>query len=387
MDAESLRKMKEKADIKEFIDTVKETEDTYSGIEDFSDEDTDLDNAYDAEMPYDISSLRVDPKMITIFQMDHWITSGMLNLRPEYQRNLVWDERRKSALIESILLRMPIPSFYIDERNDGKKNVIDGLQRLSTIYEYIHDGFQLKRMQYLYSCEKKCYSELDMKYQSYIMDFSLSVNIIDARCPMLVKFDIFRRVNTGGLPLNSQEIRNILSEEKVRKLLRKMSTCEEFIKATNGGINDVRMGAQELCLRYIAIWRCYDWEEHDLIEYSGLTKTMDKTILMLNKLEEEELDEIYRNFKNAMKCAYSILGERSFCKKTQSKINAALFTSWAVVLTDEKERVISGLNETDICSRYLELLEDGTELYQAVTSSTGTRKNIVTAIEAIRSIY
>lgn len=54
-----------------------------------------------------------------------------------------------------------------------------------------------------------------MKYKSYIMDFSLSINTIDARCPMMVKFDIFRRVNTGGLPLNSQEIRNIMAEKKL----------------------------------------------------------------------------------------------------------------------------------------------------------------------------
>lgn len=381
------RLKKEKNSIREFMNAVKETEADYIGIEDSCDDNIDSSNTCDAEMPYDISNLRVEPKMITIFQMDHWITSGTLNLRPEYQRNLVWDERRKSALIESILLRIPIPSFYFDEKIDGKKNVIDGLQRLSTIYEYIHDGFQLKRMQYLSSCEKKRYSELDMKYQSYIMDFSLAVNIIDARCPMLVKFDIFRRVNTGGLPLNSQEIRNILSEEKVRVLLRNMSTCEEFVNATNGGVNDVRMGAQELCLRYITIYRCYDWEKRDLTEYSGLTKTMDKTILNLNELKEEELDIVYRRFKDAMRRAYLILGERSFCKKEQSKINAALFTSWAVVLTHEKEKPLFEEDKIDLYDRYWELLKEGTELYQAVTSSTGTRYNIVVAIEAIRSIF
>lgn len=92
--------------------------------------------------------------MITIFQVEYWIESGILQLQPEYQRNLVWDDQRKSALIESILLRIPIPSFYIDERSDGGKSVIDGLQRLSTIHEYINGNFRLKKMQYLTSCEK-----------------------------------------------------------------------------------------------------------------------------------------------------------------------------------------------------------------------------------------
>ena len=372
--------------IQDFLQKIKNTEEEYSGVEGLAEEPDDLES-YDSEMPYDISNLRVEQKMITIFQVEYWIESGILQLQPEYQRNLVWDDQRKSALIESILLRIPIPSFYIDERSDGGKSVIDGLQRLSTIHEYINGNFRLKKMQYLTSCEKKCYSELDMKYKSYIMDFSLSINTIDARCPMMVKFDIFRRVNTGGLPLNSQEIRNIMAEKKVKLLLKKMSECTEFVMATNGGINDVRMGAQELCLRYIAILKHYDWEKHDFHIYNGLAKIMDETIVLLNNSSEKELEYIYSQFKNVMRQSNIILGEMSFTKLGQKRINASLFTSWAVVLTN-KACMESWINKNRnaIKDRYKRMLLEGTELYHAVTSSTGRKNNIVTAIESIRRI-
>ena len=123
-------------------------------------------------------------------------------------------------------------------------------------------------------------------------------------------------------------------------------------------------------------------------EISAALDISGPTVLtIVNELKEEELDIVYRRFKDAMRRAYLILGERSFCKKEQSKINAALFTSWAVVLTHEKEKPLFEEDKIDLYGRYLELLKEGTELYQAVTSSTGTRYNIVAAIEAIRSIF
>lgn len=120
---------KSASDFCDYLEYSKRVEEEYLGTELEIEESNDILD----EMPYNVQDIRVDQKMITIYQIEHWMKTEVLNLSPEYQRNLVWDEKRKSALIESLLLRIPIPAFYLDEGADGIKSVIDGMQRLSTI--------------------------------------------------------------------------------------------------------------------------------------------------------------------------------------------------------------------------------------------------------------
>ncbi|RHL29879.1 DUF262 domain-containing protein [Agathobacter rectalis] len=369
-------------DILNYLNKVNQIKEDYIGLED------NWNDYEDAELPYDVNDIQVAQKMITVFQVEYWISNNLLDLQPEYQRNLVWDAQRKSLLIESLLLRIPIPAFYLDEKKDGKKSVIDGLQRLSTIHDFLNDKFRLKKLQYLSSCEDRTFSELDNKYKNYILDTTLSINVLGEQCPKMVKFDVFRRVNTGGLPLNSQEIRNIMAEPNVRTLLKKMSSNEYFIKATLGGINDVRMGAQELCLRYIAINSSYDWENHSMKMYYGLTKSMDYAIERLNSLSEKELAYVLEKFKNIMFQAHTILGDYSFCKLGQKRINTALFTSWAVVLSNINYSDSEILNvANNVRELYIKEMDEEGELYKVITSSTGSKKNIIKTIEIIRGLF
>lgn len=369
-------------DILNYLNKVNQIKEDYIGLED------NWNDYEDAELPYDVNDIQVAQKMITVFQVEYWISNNLLDLQPEYQRNLVWDAQRKSLLIESLLLRIPIPAFYLDEKKDGKKSVIDGLQRLSTIHDFLNDKFRLKKLQYLSSCEDRTFSELDNKYKNYILDTTLSINVLGEQCPKMVKFDVFRRVNTGGLPLNSQEIRNIMAEPNVRTLLKKMSSNEYFIKATLGGINDVRMGAQELCLRYIAINSSYDWKNHSMKMYYGLTKSMDYAIERLNSLSEKELAYVLEKFKNIMFQAHTILGDYSFCKLGQKRINTALFTSWAVVLSNINYSDSEILNvANNVRELYIKEMDEEGELYKVITSSTGSKKNIIKTIEIIRGLF
>lgn len=98
------------ADIQQYWNKFKQIEEEYIGIEDG------IDNFEENELPYNVNDIRVEQKMITIFQVEYWISNGVLDLQPEYQRNLVWDNQRKSLLIESLLLKIPIPAFYLDEK-------------------------------------------------------------------------------------------------------------------------------------------------------------------------------------------------------------------------------------------------------------------------------
>ncbi len=145
---------------------------------------------------------------MTVFQVIRMIDYQSILLHPEFQRNLVWDPRRKSRLIESILIRIPLPSFYLDALNDENWSVVDGLERLNTLHEFLHNQFALSDMEFLGDIDGKRFSELPQAFQRRIEDTILSVYVIMPGTPPQAKFTIFRRLNTGGIVLSAQEIRH-----------------------------------------------------------------------------------------------------------------------------------------------------------------------------------
>lgn len=366
-----------------YVKEVERSDDQLTGIE------TDaLDNDESEEEPYDVNSIIINTKSVTAFQVEHWINTDMLDLSPEYQRNLVWDRNRKSALIESMMLNIPIPAFYLDEREDGVKTVVDGLQRLSTIHGFFSGEFTLSSLQYLHMYNDMGYNQLNSKYRSRLEDTQLTMNILDARCPEDAKFDVFRRVNTGGMPLNAQEVRNALSTRQTRKLLQSMSEDSAFKKATLSRINDVRMGAQELCLRYICISDHFDWEAMTLLRFKGLKKTMDAMVICLNKEDESENERRLKEFHLVMEQSAVVLGKKSFSRKEEPfKINKSLLTAWAVCLKNlHLDNTVISNNAIAIRGGYSKLLENDLEFQDALSRSTTQRKSIEYTIMCIRKV-
>ena len=211
-----------------------------------------------------------------------------------------------------------------------------------------------------------------------IEDTQLAVNILDAKCPSAVKFDVFRRINTGGVPLNTQEVRNIMATPATRKLLQDMAADEWFIKATRNRINDIRMGAQELCLRYIAYNQLYDAENRIFTDFGNMTDLLDEMIVKLNAMREEQHAVILQDFSLAMEKCYSLLGEIAFSKpKNPNVINRALFTSFSIVLTqDWRDAGWLEINQMKAKEMLTGYLENYKEYFNAITSSTSSRKNM-----------
>ncbi|MDT1997105.1 DUF262 domain-containing protein [Carnobacterium divergens] len=308
------------------------------------DEDEDEDELEKKQIqPYDPNLIRVDPKQFTIESTVNKIKKSEIDLNPDFQRKFVWtDITRKSRLIESILLRIPLPVFYLSQDEDGIYHVLDGLQRLTVLSSYLSNEFRLKNLEYLNDecgglffgdVDGKLYEQkpdryLPTKYVRRIKDTMLNFNVVDSGTPEQAKYDIFRRINTGGKPLNRQEMRNAMANVETRKLLSDLADLLIFKVATGYSVKDTRFADQELILRFIGFY-LIDKDYQKAVVYKGVMATfLDQVIEVLNKYyssKNEFRNEIFRDFQNSMSNSYLLFGDRGF--KRTTIINKALFLS------------------------------------------------------------
>ena len=304
--------------------------------------------------PYDPKRIRVDAKTFSIQHVYQMVQKGEIDLSPDFQREFVWrDITRQSRLIESLLLRIPLPVFYLAQEEDGRFKVVDGVQRLTVIRNYMNNKFKLKNLEYLSECEGKWFqneqrpSELsiDRLYVGRIEQTQLYFNVIDPQTPEQVKYDIFKRINTGGKSLNAQEIRNCLASPTVRTFIKNLSEKEVFLMATRRSISSTRMADKELVLRFAAFF-LQDKHLFGQREYKGdMDGYLDNTIDLLKKQPQENLKQIEKAFEISMDNAYSLFGEKSFRKSRL--INKALFLSWSRVLCDVSTDMLQTLSSED----------------------------------------
>lgn len=212
--------------------------------------------------PFNPTQIRVDTRQITIDLLLSRIEHEELDLNPNFQRKQgLWSEKTQSQLIESILVRIPLPSFYLDATDDEKWLVVDGLQRLTTLKRFMIDKeLRLSKMEFLTELNGKKYDELPRSFQRRLKETPVTVYLIDKGTPSEVKFNIFKRINTGGLPLSPQEIRHALNQGKATTLLERLANSEEFQKATNRSIRDDRMTDRECVLRFFAFSITSFWQ-------------------------------------------------------------------------------------------------------------------------------
>jgi hypothetical protein len=355
------------------------------------------------EAPYDPDKIRVDTKSFSLRHIYDMMKSEDIDLAPDFQRNLVWDNLRKSRLIESILLRIPLPMFYFAQDEDGKISVVDGLQRLSTIKEFMDNELRLNGLEYLQDkCGNKYYDVVNLeekvptKYFRWFNSTQIIVNVIDPSSPFKLKYDIFRRINTGGQPLNAQEIRNCLASKGLRSALKEMVGLESFKLATGYSVKDVRMDSHEMALRFILFQRKYNADK-TLLNYSGNIESE------LNALTEEFSKNkahdysVYINFFDAaMKNAFHLFGQYCFRKikmehiepnARKQMINKAIFVSWSVLLSKYEHKQLQDFNDFESFALPLaSKISNDADLFFKLTFSTNARLNHVVAFNAADQI-
>lgn len=223
-----------------------------------NDDENDLDDIEKEEEssmshPFDPSKIDVKSSVKSIYTLMQRMKHGEM-IAPEYQRkNNIWSIEVKSRLIESLLVRIPLPLFYLDATEDDKWKIVDGLQRLTALHEFCNEkSFKLTGLEYLKdTLEGKDFDSLHRSYQRRIEETDVTVILINPETPENVKFNIFKRINTGGEPLTEQEIRHALNQGFATKILGKIAENEIIQKIFNPKKNkkNDRMELNEIVLR------------------------------------------------------------------------------------------------------------------------------------------
>jgi hypothetical protein len=353
-------------------------------------------------MPYDPNKIKVRRDFHSIREAFWMIEEGRIDLNPEFQRYFVWDNAQKSQFIESLLLGLPIPLFYFSENVDLTFNVVDGLQRLSTIRQYMNNEFAIKGIERLGKEFNGKYFKADESagipaaralpapMVRRIESTQLVVNVIEASSPIQVKFDIFKRINTGGKHLNHQEIRNCIATPMTRRLLHNMVYTDLFKKATSHSISEQRMDDQELALRFIGFWLA----RRGRAEYTGnMALFLNNLVDVLNSMKEKDLQPIASAFQTALLNCQHLFGEYAFRKclpehlqpgARRQAINKSLFTTWTVVLSDRDHR--GEAEEGSLAWVQAEQLALKSTFYENITNRTNDRLIIEQVFKTVESI-
>lgn len=345
--------------------------------------------------PFDPEDISIDKKPMVMDAIIRRFKQGTIIMHPDFQREEVWSRETKSRLIESLLLRIPITMFYVSADEEGKLTVVDGLQRLSAIRDFVlkedykptnskalGDGMRLQGLEFLTDYEGNTFNELPISMQNRINETEFTFTIINPGTPDEVKRNIFKRINTGGEGLKPQEIRNALYAGRSTELLRILATSPAFTKATTSSVRSNRMESYEVVLRGIA-FMLRDADSYpkngNMDKFLGDTMVIlnsypdfsDREILRLEKMEgldlnsvkKDRIEKIEEIFKLAMKRAKTLFGTHAFRKsygtKRRTPINKALFELWCSILAVMDENDFNKIRySSQFMSDYNALLDD-----------------------------
>ncbi len=339
--------------------------------------------------PFDPTRIDIITKQDTLVNIIDRLKWNEINLSPEYQRHPdLWNPLRQSRLIESILIRIPLPAFYFDCSKENCWEIVDGLQRLSAIKNFVIDKtLALSGLEYLSGLKGKRYDDLERQYIRRINECPITYFQIIPGTPEEVKYSIFRRINTGGLVLNEQEIRNAMATPQARDFLQSMVNRDYFnlIFAGSGNMKK-RMKDQELVLRFLAFYHMDVLK----ISFTNIAELLDSMMSILNNSSEGERRQWGAAYDRALSRSYALFGNRAFEKSYLQRVrkNTPLYEVWTVSLAHLSEaqwQRIQPFHE-EIRQEHQRCLELNGEYAWAISNATQKREHIALRYNIVKQI-
>jgi hypothetical protein len=357
--------------------------------------DSDINKLMDK--PFDPTKINIETKTPSLDTLIKRIQRKTVQLNTEsyFQRkDDLWDKRKQSRLIESILIKFPLPAFFFDATDDNNWLVVDGLQRLSSIRNFaVNKTLKLTNLEFLTHLNGKGWDEIG-DLQSIIEESQVVIYKIMPGTPTDVKFNIFKRINTGGLVLESQEIRHALFQGKPAEFIAELAITEEFIEATAGKIKTHRMLDRDFANRFLCFYLFGYDENYGSKEYGlDLDTYMSKAMASIYSKTQEELEIIRENFKESMKLAKDIFGKKAFRKVYEDEqrlppINKAIFDAisvqFAILSIDERNAL---REKKDVFEKaLLRSLNEDELFFMSVTSSTSDKNRVYKRHKTIKEL-
>lgn len=358
-------------------------------------------SADDIQEPFDPDEIAVTTRTMTVDLLLSRLETGALNLQPDFQRKAgIWNDVKQSRLIESLLLRIPLPSFYVSENRDEDWEVVDGIQRLTAIRRFVqppasevpHKPLTLTGLQYLKrDFDGQRFSDLPPRLVRRIKETEFTFHIILSTTPDVVRFNIFARLNTGGMPLTQQELRHALVPGRARAVLKDWASSDSFQRAIDNSIASDRMADREMVLRFIAFFSMPSPEMYSRRDDFGdfLMEAMQN----INALTEPAIEAAKATFNATMDTAYVIFEDDAFRKRYspddyRNPINRALFESIAVNLARLDPNQLTSLikKREAVKARFLQLMRDP-EFESAVSVATSDPKKIRHRFLQVRDVF
>ncbi|MGB9546728.1 DUF262 domain-containing protein [Vibrio harveyi] len=397
-----------------------ENEDESSGDDEFDDNE----ESQDERNSGGLRIRHITPVLTLIYDR---LSFDEIELQPDFQRqDRIWSMEKRSKLIESILMGLPLPAFYFAEKKDGDWIVVDGLQRITTVFDFMKDHFRLEKLENVdESYNGKLFSELSRLDKRKIREYQITAHVIDSESDkenLIV--ELFHRINTYGVKLSNQEIRSAMYQGSSVTLLRHLSSSHEFLEATNGRVRAQRQKDMELCLSaisYISLgYKDYDYSLYTDFLSDAMKKVNKFPLIIDNKEEIDQgrstvspnsaaiFHQLESRFNQGLNLAHKVFDGVAFKKSLgagkSAPISKPLFevivTVFANLTPKQCELIVSNADEL-ITNLYNAIDTDSVEYAKwesdkyesanrgfmySISVSTGKRPTILYRFDAFRNI-
>jgi hypothetical protein len=289
------------------------------------------------DYPLDELAIRDEPR--TAIDVVRRIEAKRFVLDPEFQRDFVWDKKKQSRLIESILMRIPLPVFYVAEDAEGRLIMVDGRQRVTTLQKFLSNELKLD-LEDRKDLHNKTFRELEIRLQNRVEDCQLRFYIIDHKVPERARLDIFERVN-GGEVLTRQQMRNAIYNGPATRFLKEESSTDLFREATGRSLAAKKMQDREFVNRFCS------FSLLNLDTYKGdMDDWLARGLKEVAKLSSGELKALCERFRLGLANNFTVFGKHAFRKhksqdQTRSIINASLYDVMVAELSTRPASIVS----------------------------------------------